>query len=73
MSSYHYVFGLFIFLQGQILTVRYEDLAHDLLSITSLIYKFVGLEMLPSVKDFLNQMTSRDAQNMHGKIAGDLG
>ncbi|KAK3790280.1 hypothetical protein RRG08_034842 [Elysia crispata] len=55
---------------GQILTVRYEDLAHDLLSITSLIYKFVGLEMLPSVKDFLNQMTSRDAQNMHGKIAG---
>ncbi|GFS13639.1 carbohydrate sulfotransferase [Elysia marginata] len=56
---------------GRILTVRYEDLAQDLLSITSKIYKFVGLEMLPSVRDFLAKMTATDARNVHGKIAGD--
>ncbi|RUS68636.1 hypothetical protein EGW08_023602, partial [Elysia chlorotica] len=51
---------------GRILTVRYEDLAEDLVSITSLIYKFVGLDMLPSVRDILYKMSSKDAHTTHG-------
>lgn len=54
---------------GRILTVRYEDLAQDLLSITTKMYEFVGLEMLPSVRGFLNRMSSKDARGVHGKIA----
>ncbi|GFO26343.1 hypothetical protein PoB_005284800 [Plakobranchus ocellatus] len=56
-------------LHGRVLTVRYEDLAQDIESITSIIYKFVGLDMLPSVQKFLKQLTSTNARKKNGKIA----
>ncbi|KAK6998944.1 carbohydrate sulfotransferase 6, partial [Biomphalaria glabrata] len=54
---------------GKILTVRYEDLAQEPLQTTELMYKFVGLTMLPSVRDYVHRVTQHEAVQVNGKTA----
>ncbi|KAH9509347.1 hypothetical protein Btru_046819 [Bulinus truncatus] len=57
---------------GKILTVRYEDLAQQPMEVIELIYSFVGLQMLQSVRKYVTKVTSHDAVLKNGKIACKL-
>ncbi|XP_059159247.1 carbohydrate sulfotransferase 4-like isoform X3 [Physella acuta] len=48
---------------GKILTVRYEDLAQTPLDLTTTMYNFVGLEMSPSIADYVKTIMSHDLLN----------
>ncbi|CAL1527100.1 unnamed protein product [Lymnaea stagnalis] len=54
---------------GKILTLRYEDMAQDLLRATEIMYSFTGLEMLPSVRSYVRKVTSYEAVLPNGKTA----
>lgn len=62
-------FVCFIY-EGRILTIRYEDLAQDPLALTTILYRFVGLDLLQEIKSYVRTITSSDMFRNNGKITG---
>lgn len=52
--------------------VRYEDLAHTPLDLTTTMYNFVGLEMSASINDYVKTIMSHDLLNKTGKTASKM-